>query len=505
MQPNFKPFPSLIMIGLAFSLFWIPIQGQNDQRGGPEFRKSNNAPFKIKDGPAYTFGYLKVPENRSKQRSAMIQLPVYIFKSRSENPKKDPIIWLTGGPGSSIMQSAKYAEYYRYLDERDLILFEQRGTSYARPHLSCPEWAEAMHEATMNAISAEKKEQDDGQLDSLYLHAAKSCRDRLTRKGIDLDGYNTNEIAADVVDLKTALGLGQINLLAISYGTKIAQVLLRDYPEVVRSAVLDSPLPIEANYDETSIRNLVSTYEQIFADCAADTSCNEAFPDLGDRFFAFLEDITEQPLQIKTYHPQLKKEVVFHLQGKDIGGLLGGFNTAQMVSVPAMIAQILDGDYQVLAEMLQELSPGSGAGAGMRISVWCAEESPFVSRSELMAERQRFKALMGLGSATVRPEVCDVWQVEPAPARENQPVKSAVPVLILSGSYDPITPAAWGRQMLANLENGYQAVFPGYQHGISTYWDNPCGMEMANTFFSDPGRFPDLDCFKKVQIKFITR
>jgi pimeloyl-ACP methyl ester carboxylesterase len=56
-------------------------------------------------------------------------------------------------------------------------------------------------------------------------------------------------------------------LLTLSYGTKIAQTLLRDYPEGIRSVVMDSPLPLEVNYDEESVGNLLESWELIFRDC----------------------------------------------------------------------------------------------------------------------------------------------------------------------------------------------------------------------------------------------
>ena len=91
--------------------------------------------------------------------------------------------------------------------------------------------------------------------------AAKTCRDRLTKKGIDLNGYNTNEITADIDDLVSVLGIQEYNLLTISYSTKIAQVLLRDYPDHIRSVVMDSPLPLEVDYDEESVENLLESVD----------------------------------------------------------------------------------------------------------------------------------------------------------------------------------------------------------------------------------------------------
>ncbi|MEM6297924.1 MAG: hypothetical protein AAF740_04455, partial [Bacteroidota bacterium] len=89
----------------------------------PIFRVSEQSTHKIPKGQDYTFGYLEVLENRQNPNSRTIQLPVYIFKSRSKNPKPDPVIYTVGGPGYTSMRSAPYMKYYQYLDDRDFILF----------------------------------------------------------------------------------------------------------------------------------------------------------------------------------------------------------------------------------------------------------------------------------------------------------------------------------------------------------------------------------------------
>ncbi|MEO1438646.1 MAG: alpha/beta hydrolase, partial [Bacteroidota bacterium] len=190
----------------------------------PVFKESKKTTHKIDNKQAYTFGYLEVPENRNNPTSKTIKIPVYIFKSRGANPKPDPIIYTVGGPGATTMPSAQYMNFYQYLDDRDFILVEQRGNFYAKPHLGCPEWAKAQFEASLPSF-------DQSQSDQLFAEAAQRCKDRLQSSGVDLNGYNTNEIAADINDLVKVLGIEEYNLLTISYSTKIAQVLMRDYPD----------------------------------------------------------------------------------------------------------------------------------------------------------------------------------------------------------------------------------------------------------------------------------
>src|SRR6056297_3108700 len=245
--------------------------GQNKNNFQPSFTKSKETTHKINKEQDYSFGYLEVLENRQDPNSRTINIPIYIFKSRSENPKPDPIIYTVGGPGSTTMPSAQYMNYYKYLDDRDFILVEQRGNYYAKPHLDCPEWSQAIYESYQPDFGTATN-------DKLFENAAKNCRERLEKKGIDLNGYNTNEIAADINDLVNILEIEKYNLLTISYSTKIAQVLMRDYPDRIRSVVMDSPLPLEVSYDEESVQNLMESIKTLLSDCESDKQCNSAYP-----------------------------------------------------------------------------------------------------------------------------------------------------------------------------------------------------------------------------------
>ena len=132
---------------LTFLILCSNSFGQINSDFQPKFKESKKTTHKIKDGQEFTFGYLEVLENRQNPNSRRIEIPVYIFKSRNNNPKKDPIIYTVGGPGSTTMPSAQYMNYYKYLDDRDFILVEQRGNYYAKPHLDCPEWSQAIYES----------------------------------------------------------------------------------------------------------------------------------------------------------------------------------------------------------------------------------------------------------------------------------------------------------------------------------------------------------------------
>lgn len=446
----------------------------------PTFTEKNNPPIKVPIGQDFTFGYLTVPENRSDPNSSTIDLPVYIFKSRSNQPKPDPVIYTVGGPGSSSMNAAGYMKYYKYLDDRDFILFEQRGTYYSKPSLDCPEW--------------EKRKKGYNSVD-----AARDCKERLVQEGIDLNGYRTTEIAADMEDLRKLLGIKQWNLLTISYSTKIAQVIIREYPETIRSVVMDSPLPLEVSYDEESSKNLMEVLNRVFDDCENQLKCNTSFPKLKDRFFTFLTERNESPLRVGD-----DKTITY--SGTEIALILAGLSYDTSPKIPALAERLLSGDYSNLPSKNNNSGPFSdGIGVGMRLSVWCAEEFPFVSQENIENERIRYPEIKGYNPEVFSKEVCNNWLVEPEGSEENKAVKSEIPTLIINGSYDASTPLSWAEQIHENLSNSFLLVFSGWKHTPTTNWGNPCAMHAANEFFNNPEKIPTSECIEEAKnIQFIT-
>ncbi len=455
----------------------------------PRFVPAKKPLSKINPKLKYTFGYLEVLENRAKPQGATIKLPVYIFKSKHPNPPQDPVLFLTGGPGLSNMRNAPYAGYYKFLEDRDLIFFEQRGAKYAQPSLDCPEWNKAQTKAFNPDLSKQQKQQ-------IMLEATRKCREQFAKKGIDLSAYTTKAIADDVEDFRKALKIRQLNLFTVSYGTQIAQVLMRDYPNSIRSVVMDGTLPLEAQYDDEATNHLVQSFEKLLQDCATD----EAYRDLAPRFWQFLEDKTKQPLELKVQHPKTQKYHVFRLQGKDLINLFDLGNTYGITSIPQAMHQLVAGDYSQLKKSLQGLlsNVGTGFQIGLRLSVWCAEQTPYNQGRTNQRIAKKYAAIKGYNAKVFDQEICEVWRVKKVSPREKQAVKSNLPVLLLNGAYDPNTPPQWAAQMQQNLPNSFHLVFAGWGHTVTLNWSNPCGMQMANAFFNDPTKRPTADCFQKI-------
>lgn len=285
--------PVLILALIIVAAPFTP--SSHAQDGGEPTYELFYCPFPIpegetEDGDNITLdcGYLYVPQDRSDPDGLEIELAFAYLHSRSDNPHPAPIVYLEGGPGGSALTGIDLWVDSPFRDEYDIILLDQRGTGYSYPRLSCYEVDDLEFEE-FGSIDEE---------DAAYVNALEACQARFEDEGIDISDYTTATNAADVADLRIALELDEINLYGVSYGTRLALTVMRDYPEGIRSVILDSTYPpVVDGYNEQAI-NGYRSFQELFTDCAADAECNAAFPDLENDFYALVDDLNIAPILI---------------------------------------------------------------------------------------------------------------------------------------------------------------------------------------------------------------
>jgi hypothetical protein len=264
---------------------------------------------------------------------------------------------------------------------------------------------------------------------------------------------------------------------------------------------MDSPLPLEVNYDEESVNNLLESVDKLLTDCETDTDCNNAFPNIKKRFYKYLEEKSTNPVVVEVENPKPGKLEIFYLKGKDLINVFTSASTGSVPNIPFEINKILKNDLSSVKAQLQYLfeEPGGGIGNGMRLSIWCAEENPFNSQEKIDIEAKKYPEVNGLSPAVFDNEVCEIWSVKKVSEIENKAVRSDIPVLLISGEYDNETPVKWAESMANNLTNSYNLIFKGWKHGPTTYWSNPCAMQAANDFFNNPTIKPNPECFTEIK------
>ncbi len=394
---------------------------------------------------------LTVPENRANPASRTIGVPVARLRSPAAHPA-EPMVLIVGGPGVSSLRDGLDPARQFYAAERDVILFEQRGTRFATPELPCPAWDGAKTVVQQRA-------------------AATTCAAQLRAAGVDLDGYDTQAIVADLVDLHRLLGGTPLNLFGISYGTRVALEVLRVAPQAVHAVVLDSTLPPDVRYDEMSVEATLRSLNRVLDQCSVDVACRAKYPDLRARWQVALAKSSRTRDLIGVVAESLE-------------------DASAIVGVPKLIDAIARGDLTSVDARLARASGPSSLMWGQRLAIWCREEAPITKPAWKHPELREWNTV------AFDPSVCQAWQGRKASGARAQPtpVRSEVPVLIFAGEYDPATPPEWGRHALATLPHGFFLEVPGESHVAA---NRACAAGIARAFLRDPTRLADTSCLSQ--------
>jgi pimeloyl-ACP methyl ester carboxylesterase len=457
------------------------------------------------EGETVECGYLRVPEDRADPESPTIRLAVATFYHPDGDPEPDPVLYLEGGPGGSALEflSLTFAELSKpvFAANRDFVVFDQRGVGLSEPALDCPEVLELGRELLDWEVDGETITEQEAT--DLVLQTTLACGQALGQVA-DLSAYNTAANAADVNDLRLALGYDEVNLWGVSYGTHLALAVMRDHPEGLRSVVLDSVYPLDVDLYLEVLPNVDRAFDELFEGCAADETCNTNYPDLRTVFFETVNRLNETPASFQITDPFTGESYEVLLTGDDLVGLLHQFlyYTNVVPSLPQMIYDASQGTFDQAARILGlVIGTEETLSRGMFYSVRCHDELAFSTLDQfeaVAAEYPELARFLADGISSLSYGVCEDWDAGQAGAIENQAVTSDIPALILAGEYDPVTAPSWGKHAAATLENGYFFEYPGVGHGASVADD--CPREMIVAFLDDPTAAPDDACIAEMDL-----
>jgi len=460
------------------------------------------------EGDTVECGYLVVPEDRAEPDTNEIRLAVAIFHPPGGATEADPIVYLSGGPGGSGLEFLFISfniAFAPVLDTgRDLIVLDQRGIGYSEPALDCPGVFDLGRDLLDMEVDGEQLTTDEA--NELFVEAVIACEADLSALA-DLTAYNTAANAADINDLRLALDYDPVNLWGTSYGTRLALEVMRDYPEGLRSVVLDAVYPPDVDLYMEIPANAQRAFDTLFASCAADSACDVAFPDLETVFFDTVDRLNEEPATYLVTDALTRQRYDTVLSGDDLVAILFSFlyHTEVIPSLPQIIYDASEGNFDLVALIQGSLMAQQGAvSLGMQLSVQCNEEFAFSSLDEYEALLAEYPELAGfLESAMVGLSgfmVCEEWDSGQADPIENEPVTSEVPTLLMAGEFDPITPPAWARHAAETLSNSTVIEFPGVGHGASIVAG--CPFDTMIAFLDDPTTPPDDACTADMAVEF---
>jgi pimeloyl-ACP methyl ester carboxylesterase len=449
-------------------------------------------------------GTVRVPEDRHQENGKQVVLSVAVIEPPHEVAAQPPLFVLTGGPGEEILNYLQYTlePFRRIIAERPVIFYDQRGIGLSQPALACPEVVEANQKALLRDLSPDEEFR-------ISLDAYADCKARLEESGVSLSSFNSAASADDVRDIVTALGYPKVYLYGVSYGTFLGQVtLLRHQSEGwISGAILDSVIPLQVDFNKENWTNKQAIFKYIFSHCAEDPKCNARYPELEKTFYATLDQLQRSPLEVITIDPQSAKGMVIKMDDEDFVGVLFHmlYDPEQASSIPQIIDRASRGDTKLLGHPYRELLQEYGAGyIGMTMSVWCADEASTIN---LDAVHQANAALdpafqkLAEGSAEELQKRCRLWDVKPAEIKQHRALKTKLPILILSGEQDPITPLAWGELLHSSIPGSYFYSFPGTGHAV--FFTQPdahvCAESLIIQFMGNSTQPPDGSCLSRVK------
>lgn len=426
-------------------------------------------------------GRMEVWEDPAAQSGRKIELNVVRIPALSDTPQPDAIFLFAGGPGDAAASDpAAVANFQKaFRRDRDIVLVDQRGTGGSNP-LRCKTPGD------MDDVQGFFEEY-------LPQEVVDACRRELETQA-DLTLYTTSIAMDDVDQVREALGYDKIDLVGGSYGTRAAQVYMKRHPEHVRAAVLQGVAGMEQYLPSYHAPDAQGALDLIFEACDKQPSCAEAFPNLRTEFQETLARLNAEPARVEIPHPETGKPVVVTVSGEALaeGFRFLNYSPSTAITLPLAIHMAYEGDYELPTRLVLRWQQQIRQiiAFGMHLSVVCAEDRPFYTEEE--AARRAEGSF--LGDLRVRQIIraCDAWPKGEIPEGFHAPVTADAPTLLITGTYDPVTPPYWGERVAAELPHHLHVNIPDGHHGMDGL-ANPDCLEKLMLDFVDRGSVEGLD------------
>ncbi|WP_240914222.1 alpha/beta fold hydrolase [Microbulbifer sp. SH-1] len=435
---------------------------------------------------------MEVPENHAKPAGRKIQFPVVRFFANITDPDKEPLLHLgAGGPGASMGLEPENASDWLWVnyagmsveDGRDLIVIDPRGTGMASPRLACDEFIKDADLAFTRNLSTDEESR-------VFTYSMERCYSRLSETA-DLAQYNSAAVAKDVEALRQALGVPKLNLYGVSYASRYALTVARDFPDSVRAMVLNSAVFPNIIYTQQLPQDVIAAYQRGIDYCSKDAECNKRYPDLKRRLEAVVQKLDESPLTVDTGNIHSGKSYPFVLSGQRLLRVLfqALYNENFYKELPAIIQELESEQAELLKPAIANfmglvLDPNFGDAAG--ISHFCYEEAPFVD----FEQARQSAATSGTLGGSVRSDIdmmqiqCRIWAIPSAALIESRAIKTEVPTLVMHGALDPVLSAEDADTARKKLPNHQWLLFPQLAHDVISASD--CAEQAAAAFLNEP-------------------
>lgn len=439
-------------------------------------------------------GWLVAPEVRERPGGRTVRLAVGILRARQPDGSP-PLVMLHGGPGASGLRIyTRGVSQWPIAKYRDIVIYDQRGAGFSRPTL-CPRYHAAAEAASELPTLAEREHG--------WNAAARACIDTLHAQGIEPAAYNTEASAADLIDLRRALGYTTWDVYGGSYGARLAQEAMRQDSSAIHSVILASPVTRGPTREAESPLSMQRAIERVFAACAAEPACRAAFPKAEGEFYALYDELTAAPLVIPQEQTGPTADSV-RLDGRRLINIIRNrflSRPGQSARLPFLLHELRRGDRVRAARVLigADTTPGGNGDQVLVHLVNCFDVYGPAYRAAFDSINAKVRSpFRGLGEM----DDCDLWQKWFANPSAQAPVRSGIPTLLLTGRFDDRTPTEHARRIAATLGRGYVVELPNEGHGARPL---RCHLSILLQFLEHPLQEPDVSCIATIPpIRFAT-
>jgi pimeloyl-ACP methyl ester carboxylesterase len=430
----------LFVPGLALALASVPTQA---------------GPFRFKGWRGQEVdaerGFLEVPEDRRDPRSRKIRLGYVRFASTAARPGP-PIVYLAGGPGGEGTGAATGPRFPIFMALRavaDVIAFDQRGTGLSA---SIPERPASTRPPPVFTEAG---------LTAYFREEFRNAWTDWTRAGVAMTGYNTEQNADDIDDLRRHLGAETISLWGTSYGSHLALSVLKRHGERVSRVALSS---LEGQ-DQTVKRPAAvdDLLRQVDALLGADPAARAAIPDLLALMRRVHARLEAQPAVTKVMLKGAPGEI--RMGGFGVQTLAGGLiaNPHTLAMLPGLYLALDAGKTEVLAPFLGDVADL----LSVRGMPEATDLASGISPARLALVRREMRTAV-VGGALNFPMPQLLGAVPGADLGETfrTPLRIDHPALLIAGSLDGRTPLSEQAEVAAQFRRKAQVIVENAGHNV---------------------------------------
>lgn len=498
MKPLWRNFIVFIFGGLLVVIH-APVQAEpqtHHATRNPQpvsFFAPTPCPFPMAEPERVECGTLTVPADHAQPDGPTLQLAVSILRSQREDAAAEPILYLAGGPGQAAAFLAGIPSIQLPLVTQgrwDFIFLDQRGAGLSQPNLLCPvdpiqpDWPALLTgDDDLTTV-----------LNNLNTQMADLCHESLLTQGLDPALFTTAQNAQDVVALRQALGVEQWVLYGFSYGTYLAQEVMRLDPDGLQAVILDSPVPADVNMAVEMPLLAAASLDHLFTACHDNLACRVAYPNLENRFLALVEHLNETPITVAIAHVNLP--VTGDTLASLLSTLLGTPSTFALA--PVLITDLEKGQTQRLAALAGDVLGPIQPQNGLYYSIICHDLFQPLSDEAMIAAADNLPAMFVRGA--IRENValaamCANWPQGDSP--KPAPLPRDIPTLIMVGELDTGTPLVWGERLTQQFDHSTLALVSGVGHSVLQGGDCPNSVMLS--FLLDPTGTPATECLGQLR------